>query len=100
MSHEITVNEVSADIELDYSEILENIEDTINQRVSEQISDEAWDAVSYNAEEVAVEAAQNAIDEGSRDSDHVGEVLHPAKVSAASITLWRFRSVWPILSAR
>ncbi len=76
MSHEITVNEVSADIELDYGEILENIEDTINQRVSEQISDEAWDAVSYNAEEVAVEAAQNAIDEGSRDSDHVGEVIY------------------------
>lgn len=75
MSHEITVNEVSADIELDYSEILDNIEDTINERVSMQISEEAWDAVQYNVEEVAQEAAQNAVDETNTDSDQIGEVI-------------------------
>lgn len=56
MSHEVTVNEFSVDIELDYSEILENIEDTIYARITDQINDEAWDAVSYQVEESVTEA--------------------------------------------
>ena len=85
MSHEITVNEVSADIELDYSEILENIEDTINERVSTQISDEAWDAVSYSVEEAAQEAAREVVDEGSAGSDQIGDVIWDLLTDYASI---------------
>jgi len=80
MSHEVTIGDANVtfeqvEVDLDYSDILDNIEDTINERVSMQISDEAWDAVSYNVEEAAQEAAQNAIDEGSVNSDQIGEVI-------------------------
>ena len=44
MSHEVTIGQ--AEVDLDYEDILENIEDTITSRVSEQINDEAWDAES------------------------------------------------------
>ena len=40
-----------ASVDLDYNEILENIEDTIAARVSDQITDEAWDAVEYQVSE-------------------------------------------------
>ncbi len=90
MSHEVTIGDANVtfeqvEVDLDYSDILDNIEDTINQRVSEQISEEAWDAVQYNVEEAAQEAAQNAIDEGSRDSDHIGEVIYDLLEDYASI---------------
>jgi hypothetical protein len=45
-NHEIQITEASVD--LDYNEILENIEDTIAERISAQITDEAWDAVEYS----------------------------------------------------
>ena len=41
----------TASVDLDYNEILENIEDTIAARVSDQIADEAWDAVEYQVNE-------------------------------------------------
>jgi hypothetical protein len=69
MSHEITVNEISADIELDYAEILENIEDTIYARVTDQISDEAWEAVAYQVEESAQEVFDNQDTLGSEGVD-------------------------------
>ena len=48
-NHVVEVTEASVD--LDYNEILENIEDTIAARVSDQITDEAWDAVEYQVSE-------------------------------------------------
>ena len=48
-NHVVEVTEASVD--LDYQEILENIEDTIASRVSDQIADEAWDAVEYQVNE-------------------------------------------------
>jgi len=80
MSHEITIGDANVtfeqvEVDLDYSEILENIEDTINGRVSEQISEEAWDAVQYHVEEAAQEAAREVVDETNTDSDHMGEVI-------------------------
>ena len=56
MSHEVTIGQVEVD--LDYEDILENIEDTITSRVSEQISEEAWDAVQYQVAEAAEEGAE------------------------------------------
>jgi len=41
----------TASVDLDYEEILENIEDTITARVSDMIGDEAWDAVEYQVDE-------------------------------------------------
>jgi hypothetical protein len=69
MSHEITVNEISADIEVDYAEILENIEDTIYARITDQISDEAWDAVAYQVEESVTEAIDSQDTSGSEGVD-------------------------------
>ena len=51
-NHEITIGHASVtfeqvEVDLDYNDILENIEDTIANRVSDQIGDEAWDAVEY-----------------------------------------------------
>ena len=56
MSHEVTIDQVEVD--LDYEDILENIEDTITSRVSEQISEEAWDAVQHQVAEAAEEGAE------------------------------------------
>jgi DNA-binding PucR family transcriptional regulator len=55
-NHEIQITEASVD--LDYNEILENIEDTIAARVSDQIADEAWDAVEYQVHEAVSEHEQ------------------------------------------
>jgi len=54
--HEITIGDASVtfeqvEVELDYYDILENIEDTIEERVSNQIGDEAWDAVSIQVDD-------------------------------------------------
>ena len=48
----------TASVDLDYNEILENIEDTIAARVSDQITDEAWDAVEYQVSEAISEHEQ------------------------------------------
>ena len=48
----------TASVDLDYNEILENIEDTIAARVSDQIADEAWDAVEYSVHEAVSEHEQ------------------------------------------
>jgi hypothetical protein len=48
----------TASVDLDYNEILENIEDTIASRVSDQIADEAWDAVEYSVAEAVSEHEQ------------------------------------------
>jgi len=48
----------TASVDLDYNEILENIEDTIAARVSDQIADEAWDAVEYQVSEAVSEHEQ------------------------------------------
>lgn len=48
----------TASVDLDYNEILENIEDTIASRVSDQIADEAWDAVEYSVHEAVSEHEQ------------------------------------------
>ena len=48
----------TASVDLDYQEILENIEDTIAARVSDQITDEAWDAVEYQVSEAVSEHEQ------------------------------------------
>ena len=61
MSHEVTIGQ--AEVDLDYNDILENIEDTITSRVSDQIGDEAWDAVSYQVEEAAEESARSYYDD-------------------------------------
>ena len=61
MSHEVTIGQ--AEVDLDYNDILENIEDTITSRVSDQIGDEAGDAVSYQVEEAAEESARSYYDD-------------------------------------
>ena len=48
----------TASVDLDYNEILENIEDTIAARVSDQITNEAWDAVEYQVSEAVSEHEQ------------------------------------------
>ena len=58
----------TASVDLDYNEILENIEDTITARISDMIGDEAWDAVEYQVDE--------AINESR--SDHEQEYDHDA----------------------
>jgi len=55
-NHKITIGDASVtfeqvEVELDYSDILENIDDTITQRVSDQIGDEAWDAVEHQVDD-------------------------------------------------
>ena len=54
--HEITIGDASVtfeqvEVDLDYGDILENIEDVIEERVSNQIGDEAWDAVSCQVDD-------------------------------------------------
>jgi|15BtaG_2_1085339.scaffolds.fasta_scaffold00232_17 hypothetical protein len=63
-NHEITIGDASVtfeqvEVELDYSDILENIEDTIASRVSDQIGDEAWDAVRYQVDDAVTECFDN-----------------------------------------
>jgi len=52
MSHEMTVNAVDADIELDYSDIWENIEDSVSDLARDAIRDYAWDEVCGEVEEM------------------------------------------------
>jgi len=90
MSHEVTIGDANVtfeqvEVDLDYSDILDNIEDTINERVSMQISEEAWDAVQYNVEEAAQEAAREAVDETNADSDQMCEVIYDLLEDYASI---------------
>ena len=54
--HEITIGDASVtfeqvEVELDYNDILLNIEDTIYERITDQIGDEAWDAVSIQVDD-------------------------------------------------
>ena len=54
--HEITIGDASVtfeqvEVELDYNDILLNIEDTIYERITDQINDEAWDAVSIQVDD-------------------------------------------------
>tara|TARA_B100001146_G_scaffold217447_1_gene222036 strand:+ start:846 stop:1298 length:453 start_codon:yes stop_codon:yes gene_type:complete len=69
MSHEVTVNEFSVDVELDYAEILANIEDSIYERVTDQINEDAWGAVEYQVDEFVAEAID------SQDSSGISEAL-------------------------
>jgi len=68
VSHDITIGSTRAvievdevEVDLDYADILENLEDTITCKVSEQIGDEAWDAVSDGVQDVAYEAASDYV---------------------------------------
>ena len=61
--HEVTIGDASVtfeqvEVDLDYNDILENIENTIAERVSDQIADEAWDAVEYQVHEALSEHEQ------------------------------------------
>ena len=52
--HEITIGDASVtfeqvEVELDYNDILLNIEDTISERITDQIGDEAWVAAAKGA---------------------------------------------------
>ena len=59
----------TASVDLDYNEILENIEDTIASRVSDQITDEAWDAVEYSVHEAVSEHEQEYAHDDIGDSN-------------------------------
>ena len=59
----------TASVDLDYQEILENIEDTIASRVSDQIADEAWDAVEYSVAEAISEHEQEYAHDDIGDSN-------------------------------
>ena len=66
MSQEITIGGASValeqvEVDWDYADILENLEDIIAIRVSNQINDEAWDAVSDEVQDVAYEAASDYV---------------------------------------
>jgi hypothetical protein len=66
MSQEITIGGASValeqvEVDLDYADILENLEDTITCKVSEQIGDEAWDAVCTEVQDAAYEAASDYV---------------------------------------
>ncbi len=66
MSQEITIGGASValeqvEVDLDYADILENLEDIIAIRVSNQINDEAWDVVSDEVQDVAYEAASDYV---------------------------------------
>ena len=66
MSQEITIGGASValeqvEVDLDYADILENLEDTIASRVSDQINDEAWDAVCNEVQDAAYEGASDYI---------------------------------------
>jgi len=52
MSHTITINGVDADIELDYSDIWENIEDSASDQARDVVRDLAWDEVAGSVEEM------------------------------------------------
>ena len=62
--HEVTIGDASVtfeqvEVDLDYNDILENIEDTIYQRVSDQITDEAWDATEYQVNDAISERVED-----------------------------------------
>ena len=66
-NHEITIGDASVtfeqvEVDLDYNDILENIEDTIASRVSDQIADEAWDAVEYQVDEAISEHEREGVE--------------------------------------
>ncbi len=67
-NHVVEVTEASVD--LDYEEILENIEDTITARISDMIGDEAWDAVEYQVDEAINESRSDH--EQEYDHDDIG----------------------------
>ena len=67
MGHHVVEIE-TASVDLDYNEILENIENTIAERISDMIGDEAWDAVEYNVDEAISDSR----------SDHEEEYDHDA----------------------
>tara|TARA_R100000664_G_C2739363_1_gene128090 strand:- start:769 stop:1314 length:546 start_codon:yes stop_codon:yes gene_type:complete len=46
--HQIFIHEATGQVELDYSDIFLNIEDTIAQQVSDQIQNEAWHSIEYH----------------------------------------------------
>ena len=62
--HEITIGDASVTFEqvkvdLDYNDILLNIEDTIYERITDQIGDEAWDAVSCQVDDAIGERLED-----------------------------------------
>ena len=67
-NHVVEVTEASVD--LDYNDILENIEDTITARISDMIGDEAWDAVEYQVDEAISESRSDH--EQEYDHDDIG----------------------------
>ena len=68
-NHVVEVTEASVD--LDYNDILENIEDTITARISDMIGDEAWDAVRYNVDEAISDSRSDH--ESEYDHDEIGD---------------------------
>jgi len=75
MSHTITINGVDADIELDYSDIWENIEDSASDMARDVVRDYAWDEIAGSVEEMvdnhsssvdASEAVEELLDEYNR----------------------------------
>jgi hypothetical protein len=75
MSHEVTVNEFSVDVELDYAEILANIEDSIYERVTDQINEDAWGAVEYQVDEFVAEAIDSQDSHGVDVEESVSSLL-------------------------
>jgi DNA-binding PucR family transcriptional regulator len=67
-NHVVEITEASVD--LDYNEILENIEDTIAERMSAQITDEAWDAVEYSVSDAISDSRSDH--ESEYDHDDIG----------------------------
>jgi hypothetical protein len=75
MSHEVTVNEFSVDVELDYAEILANIEESIYERVTDQINEDAWGAVEYQVDEFVAEAIDSQDTHGVDVEESVSSLL-------------------------
>lgn len=83
--HEVTIGDASVtfeqvEVELDYNDILLNIEDTISERITDQINDEAWDAVSVQVEDCVSEHHDTSSEDAVSDGVHsvlVGYRLAP-----------------------
>ena len=83
--HEVTIGDASVtfeqvEVELDYNDILLNIEDTISERITDQINDEAWDAVSVQVEDCVSEHHDTSSEDAVSDEVHsvlVGYRLAP-----------------------
>ena len=91
----------TASVDLDYNEILENIEDTIAARVSDQITDEAWDAVEYQVSEAVSEHEQEyAHDDIGNSNDGVtsgGQAVlldYRRQVTACGVGIAFAQAVW------